>query len=56
MNNQEINEYMQQWVRNMKTAPSKMTTVLGAVIGITVMLSEIAKRLPEEHKRAREVR
>lgn len=47
MNNQEITEYMHSWVANMKAAPSKESSIMGAVIGITVMLAEIAKRLPE---------
>lgn len=46
MTNQEITEYMHEWVGSMRAAPSKDSQIMGAVIGITVMLAEIAKRLP----------
>ena len=46
MTNDEITEYMHSWVKQMGTAPSKETSIMGAVIGIVVMLAEIAKRLP----------
>lgn len=48
MTNEEITEYMHGWVGEMKAAPSKESSILGAVIGITVMLAEIAKRLPHK--------
>jgi hypothetical protein len=47
MTNDEITEYMHGWVANMKAAPSKESSIMGAVIGVTVMLAEIAKRLPQ---------
>lgn len=46
MTNHEITTYLVSWIEEMKTAPSREHQIMGAVVGITVMLAEIAKRLP----------
>jgi hypothetical protein len=47
MTNKEIEEYLKDWVVHMKAAKDKDLQLLGSSIGITLMLAEIAKRLPE---------
>ncbi len=51
MTNEEITAYMFEWRNSMKSAPNKESTILGATIGIVVLLAEIAKRLPMEEKK-----
>jgi len=46
MNNSEIDTYLVEWRNQMSKSKSKVGQVLGAVVGIVVMLAEIAKRLP----------
>lgn len=47
MTNKEIEEYLQYWTKSMKEAKSKEYQILAGIAGVTVMLAEIAKRMPE---------
>lgn len=46
MSNEEITDYMHQWVAEIGKAFNKDAQILAAAIAIPVLLAEIAKRLP----------
>lgn len=54
MTNDEITEYMNAWVANIRRSGAWQNQALAAALGIPVLLAEIAKRLPAANDKEKE--